>query len=405
MKITTAKTVRPMRDVVNLLESNANAERISDYPFRSAGEVSAYLTGLEKQMATAQLERVPVPLPMPKAPDWIEVSPVSIEMDALDILHRRADDAQNRLDILTSLEVSVNYNFRDQRSALLSEIEAVRKRVMKERNKFLKAMDVYFKFCPSQALAIMSDVCKSLRAAVDGYCTSVNEFSCVSPFYTMQGITGVRFCEYLEVKDMCSQRERDEGFTYPTYYIVISAVVTKNNRLRMFANTLHEFQLPGKANLGECFLDSATGVQIVNGLMEEDRLTCKASAPLNVPRSQIKVKRFSAKQHIQKVMLDPKANKLVMVLKPDVKLDHMNAVIEQLVRDTTSLLTPKQDQQLVYSLTKSLPKQIHFQLRPLARSPARKITDEQRRLLADKFGMSGDEIRAVQDILYRGAPR
>lgn len=394
-----------MRDVVNLLESNANAERISDYPFRSAGEVSAYLTGLEKQMQTAGLERVPVPLPLPKAPEWIEVSPVSVDMAALDMLHRRADDAQNRLDILTSLEVSVNYNFRDQRSALLSEIEAVRKRVMKTRNRFISSMDSYFKHCPPQALAMMTDIIKSVRIAADGFCSGMRDFSCVSPFYTRDGASGIRFCEYLEIKDMCSSTNPAEGFVYPTYYILISAVVTKTNRLRMFVNTLHEFQLPGKANLGECFLDLESGMQLVNGLMSEDRLSCKAPLPIGVPRSQIKVKRFSAKQHLQKVMLDPKANKLVMVLKPTVNRDHCPAIVTQLVRDTTSLLTPKKDQQLIYTTTKGWPQQIHFQLRPVSRAPSRKLTDAQRTLLAEQFAMDADEINALQQILYRGASR
>jgi hypothetical protein len=404
MKLTQAKAVRPMRDIVNLLESNASAERISDYPFRSAGEVSAYLHGLEKQMTTAAtLERVAVPLAMPKAPDFIEVSPVVVNIEDLDRLQRMADDAQNRLDILTSLEVSVNYNFRDQRNRLLGELESVRKRVTRERDKALDAMGAFYRLAPAVAQQMMSDIVRVARVAADGYCTATDEFVCASPFYTSNGPTGVRFCTYLKMTDLCSNKNPDDGFTYPTYFVLVSAVVTRGNRLRMFVNTLHDFALPSTANLGECFLDTAKGTEALNALLSEDSLAARATVPLSVGRSQIRVKRFSANKYLRKVMLDKKANKLVFTMKPDLNPDHVGAITEQLVRDTHSLLRPMAGHNLVYEVKNSKPCQIHFKLTPASRAPARKISEDQYRLLSDKLGMSGDEIQALQKILYRGA--
>lgn len=396
-----------MRDVIKLLSTEATADRVGDYPFRSAGEVSAYISGLEQQMrglTVAGLTRVPLPPPAPPLATHLDVSPVPDFYDDIDRLWRLADDAQNRLDILTSLEVSVNYNFRDQRNNLIKEVQNVRGRIQKERNRYLNASAEYWSKAPALAQQLTATLVNAARQAFDGFTVEAPaEIMCVTPYWEKEaepGFRGVRFCTYLCVNDFCTRRNKDDGFTYSTYYVLVSAVVTHTNRMCMFVNTLHDFALPSTSNLGEKFLTAEQGIAALNGLFEEDRAAAQASLPIAVPRSQIRMKRFSAAQHLQKVLLDRKGQRLVFTLRPDLHPEHITPVSQQLVKDVQSLLKPMTGTNVVHEVKSTKPVQIHFRLTPSAKTPARKLTQDQHNLLSDQFGMGHTEREALQQILY-----
>lgn len=404
MRQTQAKTLKPMRDIVALLNSGATTDRVSDYPFRSPSEVSVYLAGLEQQMrtiTTAALVKIPVPPPATPAKNYVDCKPVPNIQDDVDRLWRLADDAQNRLDILTSLEVSVSYNFREQRTGLLREIEQVRSRVLRERNRFLKSSAEMWKHAPAAAQEVVHGLCNAARAAFDGYTlTPVDELSCVVPFWRKDGTPGLRFCTYICATDFSTKRDRNDGFVYPTYYVLLSAIVCDGNRLSFAVNTLHDFKLPTTGNLGDSFLTLEEGTSLLNGLFEDDNVAAKCGLPINQPRSQIRIKRFSVGKHLQKVIVDKKANRLVFVLRPELNPEHVPAIAAQLVKDTHSILQPAPDSNLVYDIKETVPRQIHFRLSPASRAPSHKLTDEQHKILSDQFGMGHTEREAVQRILY-----
>lgn len=403
MRLVVSRTLKPMRDIAALLNSGAAPDRISDYPFRSPGEVSAYITGLEQQMrslSTAGLIKVPVPAPAADPKNYLDCSPVPNIVDDIDRLWRLADDAQNRLDILTTLEVSVSYSFREQRQGLLKEIETVRARVLRERNRFLNASAEYWKHAPALAQEVVHKVAMAARAAFDGFTDAqIEELQCVTPYWN-NGNPGVRFTTYLCAKEFSSNVDRDAGFVYPTYFVMLSAIVTDGNRLSFAVNTLHDFKLPNTSNIGERFLSADDGISCLNGMLEDDSMSARCALPINQPRSQIRVKRFSVGKHLQKVLLDKKANRLVFVLRPELNNEHVPAIAAQLVKDTQSLLQPQADSSLVYEIKETTPRQIHFRLTPLAKAPARKLTREQHRILEDQFGMGHTEREAVQRIMY-----
>lgn len=212
-----------MRDVRALLRSDTTASKISDYKWRSPEEVAFYLQSLRGGQAlqtTASFDRK-------------KLTPIYSALVAL----------QSRLDTLAGIDVAIAYDFTKHRNKLAPMLSAVRTELEGKRDKALKTLQkAARKNEPEPLRSLVQKAATFVDKRLGTQCTSRTDYV----YATAYAATGLEFNHYIQINSLYSPQV---DYTYPEYYIVLTARVDKGET-KLYANTLHDFRAPGSFSVG-----------------------------------------------------------------------------------------------------------------------------------------------------------
>jgi hypothetical protein len=213
-----------MRDIKTLLRAGTSADKVADYRWRSAEEIIFYvqsLTGGPEVASHSRLERA-----------------------ALTKTYSDLVEIQNRLDSLVGLEVCAAYEFKKHQLRLKSCIATARKDLESRRNRALsKIQRAAQKHEPVELAHLTKAVQQAVTAKFLGKHTQVKDYVYASAF----GSAGFEFNHYIQYNSLYN---KEVGFLYPEYYLVLTARVA-DSKTTLHVNVLHEFRAPGNFNVGE----------------------------------------------------------------------------------------------------------------------------------------------------------
>jgi hypothetical protein len=276
MKIIQSK----MRDIRQLLSSNAGPDRIADYTFRSAEEVDTYIKGLDQQVCatTASLNKIEklfaTETSAVKRTRVISkvvgmTAPVQgVNKDKLRTNYALLADLQHKLEILQSLEVTISHNFRADKSVLAKNVIALRGKIQTQRDRALNGLESMAQNKePVELKAVVKAAVNDFRAQMKDKFQTLCDYTYVTTL-KREGDTSedYLFNHYVQATNLVNDQQ---DFTYQEYYVVLSAVVTEQGRIRMFATTLHDFHAPGAFSLGQQF-ESTECLSVLNSLLLAD---------------------------------------------------------------------------------------------------------------------------------------
>lgn len=230
-----------MRDVRALLAKNASAERVADYKWRSPEEIAFYLrsvTAATKVEATSGLDRA-------------KLTKAYGDLVAL----------QAKLDSLHSLDVVAAQDFGKHRERLASLIADARKDLEQKRDKALRILQ---KSAMKNEPVELREAVANARAMLQ---TRLVHQQGISDYVyaTSYGNNGFEFNHYIQIDGLHNPYV---GFTYPEYYVVITARQTPAG-VTLHANTLHDFRAPGSFNIGDR-LDADQLPTVITALLHAD---------------------------------------------------------------------------------------------------------------------------------------
>ena len=212
-----------MRDVRHLLKTAATPDRLSDFNFRSSEEVAFFLRGLDEHK--------------------IEVT-AAISRAKLNAAYAALCALQNKLDVIDSMSVTIAYEFRKERTKLMPLLLATKASLEKKRDRALGLMQRAARRQEPDLLTATVAEAKALLTAKLGMNYSASKDYV---YVTAKGDYALCFNHYMQFDGL---QNAHQDYTYPEYYVVLSAVVEGQN-VQLYANTLHKFRAPGAFNLGE----------------------------------------------------------------------------------------------------------------------------------------------------------
>ncbi len=263
-----------MRDVRALLAKTASAERVADYHWRSPEEIAFYLRAVcaaTNIVPTATLDRV-------------KLTKAYADLTVL----------QSRLDSLVNLDVVAVQDFGKHRVRLTELIAEARRDLEARRDKALRILQ---KGAVKNEPQVLRDAVAKTRELLGKRLTQQNGISDYV-YVTAYGNNGFEFNHYIQIDDL---HNAYVGFTYPEYYVVVSARQTPTG-VTLHVNTLHEFRAPGGFNIGEQ-LEASQLHTVVTALLHADEFvdehdgTTLPAIPLDVRLFKTQVQNLCIQQN------------------------------------------------------------------------------------------------------------
>jgi len=202
----------------------------------------------------------------------------------------------NKLEILDAMELTVKQLFAGEKQTLGSNVARVRKTVetkLKAALAFLsKAAD---KKEPKQFKAEVDPVVTTLLARAEGmYKKPATQKNYL---FTKSNAEGKLFFVFQRQIVLQNFRSEDDAFSYPTYVIVFTAVVSSDQRMTMHVTTLHAERPPGTFKFGQTFTTAKSALQELDALMDMDKVVDLMTA-VKLPKDKLPEGWTSVKQFI-----------------------------------------------------------------------------------------------------------
>jgi hypothetical protein len=429
-----------MRDVRALINSGSDVEKVSNFNFRSPEEVVFFLKKLvdtvklddeklkeyeklysgmafpefshvriEKAADAFRVTRTGAPTTLRPSPidlkspavqvtDDIKVTNIKKIKDSFDVIR----SLQDKLEILDTIEVQIQHMFRNERTPLT-------KSVKESKDKVQKSLDTALKFLNKTATrkvpkafsehvnAIIDLVLKRLdkqyrNVKETTYLTLEEENQTGADFFV--------FHTYFRFQDL----DNGDGYIYPEYYIVFTAVIDPKMRMRMYVNTMHKFRPPGQFKYGHSFTDRKSGSRELEALLDVDELV-DALEPQKVPVGDtgIDVGKFSAKQFITNVEVVDDVIRISFNRKVNKK--NVKEVTIKVFQDIRGLMSTRSKSQVKYKIAQNsnnaFVAEFKLTLPPSEQMREKMLDATKIKILKEKFSFDDADIRNLMKMLHR----
>ena len=143
--------------------------------------------------------------------------------------------------------------------------------------------------------------------------------------YVSTGKDQLWFSLYLCLQDL----KDDKGFTYSEFYIVLTGVV-KDNAITYYLNTLPDFKVPGKYDLGKEVPNEKAALQRIKFLLgANDILSDAERRPMPATKEQLNSKGINKIPYVSSA--DVKDDAIIVYLKPNIPPSKFNSIVTQII--------------------------------------------------------------------------
>lgn len=428
------KPVVSMRDVV-ALANGATVDKVSGYTFRSAEEVSTFLThldsklkgltdkllGMQRQFAALD-QRVPALSAVLAAPISIDrgdgIAKDSKRLDnkvgdvgkiVIDNIGKLKDNFQllmeinDKLEVLDTLEAQAAHALRGENAKILAAIKATKtqyEKKLKSAMNFLKA--VAKKHEPPKFKAMVEGVMNYFHSGFDNKFDKAEEHV----FVTVKTEKGADdkdyqvlvFNHYVQFTNL--KNEHIE-YTYPKYIVVFTAVVDAKGQMRMYVNTLHKFRAPGTFKYGHSFSDLKGGVSSLSGLFEtDDFVDLLDRQPVPMADGKVNVKNFRSIEYIKDTKVEN--NTVFIQFNGKVTKENVQKVAIGVLADVRGLFSGYMKTQLRYKIVPPAKGMEFILTLPTNVDTTKFITQEKQDLLKEHLGFDDKDMAQIIKLFNKG---
>lgn len=429
-----------MRDVRALIKAGSDVEKVSNFNFRSPDEVIFFVKKLmdnvklddeklkeyeklystisfpefskvriEKAADVFRISRTGGPSPVKpsqidlKAPalqidDQIKVTNIKKIKDSFDIIR----SLQDKLEILDTIEGQVQHVFRNERTPLSKSVKEAKDKVQKSLDAALKFLNkTAIKKVPKAFSERVEAIITPFINRLDKQYRNVKETSYLTLEEEDQtGADFFVFHTYFRFQDL----DNGDGYIYPEYYIVFTAVIDPKLRMRMYVNTLHKFRPPGQFKYGHSFTDLKSGKRELEALLDVDELI-DALEPQKVPVGDtgIDLQKFGARQFISNVEV---VNDIIKIqFNKKVTKKNVKEITIKVFQDIRGLMSTRSKSMVKYKITQSGNNTFNAEFK-LTLPPSEQMTEKMLdatkiKILKEKFSFDDADIRNLMKMLHR----
>lgn len=440
----TSTSPKPYRWVRDLIKAGDDPERVSNFNFRTADEVIYYIKDLlnktnddalklkklrhvfsayKKFMPSLAKVKVEAELPGMKVLRIDRHAPIEqkklkpkynaggpVKVDELSIPNPQKfkenfdllKSLQSKMDVLDTLESQVAQEFQNERTPLLSEIKRAREKIFKVYKATLafigKGVE---KKQPAMFQHIVDDVMAPVLTALEGNYSQMQE----SILLTLQGDDSEDSYYVFNRYYLFADLDNGDGFVYPEYVIVFTAVVSQVLVMNLYVNVLHRFRTPGHFKFGLSFADVKSGKHELDALLEADSMVdVLESQKMPSDKLQGIHEKFTAKQYIKDFRIDGDNIVIDLYKVTNANLDEVTKALLGDVR--TALSFALKGKSLKYKREKSGQGKYTFTfkmtLQPSEQMREKGLNPQRIKILRDKFGADDNDIHSIEQVLMKG---
>lgn len=248
------------------------------------------------------------------------VPPLEKIKDSVGIVQNLYDNA-SELDAVEALLAQSFEGSKNQASALLA-VRALRDEVNTTINKALTSLSkIADKHVPSEMKVLITRLIGFVLDTVEP--KSYSEIT--ELVYVSTGKDQLWFSLYLCLHDL----KDDKGFTYSEFYVVLTGVV-KGGNITYFLNTLPDFKVPGKYELGKEVPNEKAALQRIKFLLgANDILSDAERRPMPVTKEQLSGKGIAKIPYVSSA--DVKDDTIIVHLKPNIPPSKFNSIVTQII--------------------------------------------------------------------------
>lgn len=308
----------------------------------------------------------------------------------------------DKREILDTLEVTINHNFRDApgRAAAAKSLVAIRKSIEKKTDAAMDFLnEVAIKHCPDKFKAIVEPMIAKIVEKLDGNFSDVDDEIYVTTQDDPDGKTTMVFTHYVGFDDL----KDDTGFSHPEFWIAFTAKIDSFSRMLMWVNVLPKFVVPGKFKPGHKFTDMATGIRAVDALLELENFSdVLEKVKMPVTKEDVKTENFQAKKWIKDIAVGE--DTITIDFNTQVNKKNLDEAIRRVWADIRGLFAPRIKARVKY---KVVPRGTQYSaiftlVMPETDEQSKERIDHNKlQLLKDHLGVDDSDLRKIAQMINR----
>ncbi len=248
------------------------------------------------------------------------VPPLDKIKSSVGIVQNLYDNA-SELDAVEAL-LAQSFEGSKNQAAALASVKALKNEVNATINKALTSLSkIADKHVPSEMKTLITRIIGFVLDTVDPKTYSeITEL-----VYVSTGKDQLWFSLYLCLNDL----KDEKGFTYSEFYIVLTGVV-KDSTITYFLNTLPDFKVPGKYELGKDVQNEKAALQRIKFLLgANDILSDAERRPMPATKDQLDAKGIAKIPYVSSA--DVKDDTIIVHLKPNIPPSKFNGIVTQII--------------------------------------------------------------------------